>query len=74
LSNYYVICALEINKQKISTMSALKYLGVLIILIGVAVLIVPTMIGNPSNTFLMVGLLLIIGGYFSHIVLNKKIE
>jgi len=55
-------------------MSALKYLGVLIMLIGVAVLVVPTLMGNPSNTFLMVGLLVIIGGYFSHIVLNKKIE
>ena len=55
-------------------MSVFKYLGVLIILIGVAVLVAPTLTGNPSNTLLMVGLLLIIGGYFSHIVLNKKIE
>ena len=55
-------------------MSALKYLGVLIMLIGVAVLVLPTLMGNPSNTFLMIGLLVILGGYFSHIVLNKKIE
>ena len=55
-------------------MSALKYLGILIILIGVAVLVVPSLQGNPSNIFLIIGLLLILGGYFSHIVLNKIIE
>ena len=55
-------------------MSALKYLGIIIILIGVAVLVLPTFLGNPSNTFLLVGLVVILGGFFSHIVLNKKIE
>jgi hypothetical protein len=55
-------------------MNALKYLGVLVLLIGVGVLTVPTIIGNSSNTLLSVGLLLIIFGYFGHILLNKKIE
>jgi len=55
-------------------MSALKYLGVLILLIGVAVLIVPTMMGNPSNTYLAVGLAIIIIGFLGHIALNRKFE
>ena len=55
-------------------MSALKYLGVLVILIGVAVLLVPTLVGNPSNMKLMIGLALILGGYFCHIILNKKLD
>jgi len=55
-------------------MSALKYLGVLVIFIGVAVLVGPTLMGNPSNAFLLIGLVLILGGYFCHIFLNKKIE
>jgi len=55
-------------------MSALKYLGVFILLIGVAILIVPTMMGNPSNTFLMIGLSVIFIGFLGHIILNKKFE
>ena len=55
-------------------MSALKYLGVLILLAGVAIITVPTIIQKPSNTYLLVGLLLVIGGYLSHIFLNKKIQ
>jgi uncharacterized membrane protein HdeD (DUF308 family) len=55
-------------------MSALKYLGVLVLLVGVAILTIPTIIGAASNTFLMVGLLTIIAGFFCHILLNKKIQ
>jgi len=55
-------------------MSALKYLGVLILLIGVAVLVVPTMIGIPSNTYLLAGFGLILCGFIGHIVLNRKFE
>jgi hypothetical protein len=55
-------------------MSALKYLGVLILLIGVAVLVVPTLIGIPSNTYLMAGLTIIIVGFLGHIILNKRFE
>jgi len=54
-------------------MSALKYLGVLVLLGGVAMITIPTLIQKPSNTFLLVGLLLVIGGYLGHIFLNKKI-
>jgi len=55
-------------------MSALKYLGILILLIGVAVLTVPVLQGVLDNTYLAVGLTLVIVGFLSHIVLNKKIE
>jgi len=55
-------------------MSALKYLGVLILLIGVAVLIVPTMIGIPSNNYLLAGMAIILVGFLGHIFLNKKFE
>ena len=55
-------------------MSALKYLGILVLLIGIAVLVVPTLTGNPSNMYLLVGLVLVIVGCFGHIVLNKIIE
>jgi len=54
-------------------MSALKYLGVLILIIGVAVLTVPTIIDKPSNSYLLIGIFLIVGGYLGHIFLNKKI-
>ena len=55
-------------------MSALKYLGVFFLFIGVAILIVPTITGNPSNTFLLVGLAVIIAGFLGHIFLNRKFE
>lgn len=55
-------------------MSALKYLGILILLVGVVILTVPTLVGKPSNTFLLVGILTIVAGFFGHIVLNRKVE
>jgi len=55
-------------------MSALKYLGILIVLIGVGVLVVPSMRGSSSNTILLTGLIMIIVGFLGHIFLNKKIE
>ena len=55
-------------------MSALKYLGVLILVIGVVILTVPTIIDKPSNTYLLIGVFLIIGGYLGHIFLNRHIQ
>ncbi|MDR3269585.1 MAG: hypothetical protein LBT83_11050 [Tannerella sp.] len=55
-------------------MSVLKYVGVLVLLIGVAILAVPTLRGELTNTYLLVGLFLIVFGYIGHIFLNKKIE
>lgn len=52
----------------------LKYVGVIILLIGVVVLAVPFLGGGMTNTLLLVGLFLIIAGFFVHIFLNKKLE
>lgn len=52
----------------------LKYVGVIILLIGVGVLAIPFLSGQQSNTMLLVGLFLILGGFFAHIFINKKIE
>ncbi|MDH6357670.1 uncharacterized membrane protein HdeD (DUF308 family) [Parabacteroides sp. PF5-9] len=52
----------------------LKYLGVLILLIGVVILAVPFLTGGMSNTILIAGISLIIIGYLGHIFLNKKFQ
>ena len=51
-----------------------KYLGVIVLLIGVIILAVPAINGGITNTILMAGLGGIILGYISHIVINKKME
>lgn len=50
----------------------IKNLGVIVLLIGVAILAVPAMTGGMSNTILLTGLGVIILGYLGHIVINKK--
>ncbi len=52
----------------------LKYLGVIILLIGVVILAVPAINGGMSNTILMAGLGTILLGYIGHIVINKRLE
>lgn len=52
----------------------IKYVGVIILLIGVAVLAVPFLGGGITNSLLLIGLLLIVAGFFVHIFLNKKLE
>lgn len=54
-------------------MSALKYLGVLVLLIGVIVLAVPAISGSAGNNVMLVlGLVLVLLGYIGHIILNKN--
>jgi hypothetical protein len=50
----------------------LKNLGVIILLIGVAILAVPALTGGMSNSVLIAGLVVVLIGYFGHIFLNKK--
>lgn len=50
----------------------IKNLGVIVLLIGVAILAVPAMTGGMSNAILLTGLGVIILGYIGHIVINKK--
>ncbi|WP_199851451.1 hypothetical protein [Parabacteroides pacaensis] len=52
----------------------LKYVGAIILLVGVLVLAVPFLSGGMTNALLLVGLFLIIAGFFVHIFLNKKFE
>lgn len=52
----------------------MKYLGVLVLLIGALLLIWAGF--NPSendNTFLGLGILLVVGGYLAHIFINRKV-
>lgn len=76
--NQYIISLFAERKILINiykTMNELlKYLGVIILLLGVGVLAFPFLSGEQSNTFLLVGLFLILGGFFAHIIINKKIE
>ena len=54
-------------------MSALRYLGVLVLLIGVIVLAIPAISGSAgSNVMLVLGLVLALLGYVGHIMLNKN--
>ena len=53
-----------------------QYLGVIVMLIG-AFLQVFSYLSDQvesANTFLAVGLFLVIAGYLGHIILNKKVE
>jgi hypothetical protein len=55
-------------------MSILKYAGVIVLLIGVVVLLIPTLTDQLNNSLLLAGIALIVIGYLGHIVLNKRIE
>ena len=51
-----------------------KGLGGIVLLIGVGILLIPTITETPDNKFLFIGLCTIIFGFLLHIFLNKKIE
>ena len=48
-----------------------KYFGVIVMLIGVALLVVPFLMGTTNNTSLIIGLLLVIEGMLGHIFINN---
>jgi uncharacterized membrane protein HdeD (DUF308 family) len=52
----------------------LKYLGIIVLLLGVVVLAIPAAQGTLNNSILIAGLALIIAGYLGHIFINKKLE
>lgn len=52
----------------------LKNLGILMIIAAVVILGVYAMNNYVDNIYLVVSLLLIIGGIAAHIILNKKVE
>lgn len=51
-----------------------KYLGVIVLIIGVVILAVPALTGGMTNAILLTGLGVIILGYLGHIVINKRVE
>lgn len=48
-----------------------KYIGVLVMLIGVAFLVIPFFTGATTNTNLIIGLVLVIEGLLGHIYVNN---
>ena len=52
----------------------IKNLGVIVLIIGAAVLAVPFFTGGMTNSILLTGLGLVLLGYFGHIVINKRVE
>lgn len=51
----------------------LKYVGVFVILLGVAILAGTYYSGALSNTILAISIAMILLGYLGHIFLNKKV-
>lgn len=63
----------ETNNNKHTHMEGIgKYIGALILLIGVLVLAIPAFTDSISDTSLMIGLLLVVVGFFAHIFIGRK--
>ncbi len=63
----------ETNNNKHTHMEGIgKYIGVLILLIGVLVLAIPAFTDSITDTSLMIGLLLVVVGFFAHIFIGRK--
>jgi len=52
----------------------LKYIGIILILIGVGVFYAYAKSLQPSNTLLITGLCFVIGGFFAHLFLNRYVH
>lgn len=50
----------------------LKNLGIILILIGVGFLAIPFFQGTLENWHLVTGLVIMIVGFFSYVIVNKK--
>ncbi len=48
-----------------------KYIGVIVMIIGVLVLAIPFLQGSNSNPSLLIGLLIIIEGFLGHMFVNN---
>ena len=48
-----------------------KYIGVLVMIIGVLILVIPFLQGSTTNTSLLIGLLIIIEGFLGHLFVNN---
>ena len=52
----------------------IKNLGVIVLLVGVVILAVQALTGGMTNAILLTGLVVIVIGYLSHIIINKHVE
>ena len=52
----------------------LKYSGVLLLLIGVAILVAYNVVSSPTNAYLVSALSLMIVGLIAHVLLNKFLD
>lgn len=48
-----------------------KYIGVIVMIIGVIILAIPFLQGTNSNPSLLIGLLIIIEGFLGHLFVNN---
>ena len=55
-------------------MEYLKYIGLVIILIGVAVLVTPFLMGITGNISLFVGFTTIVVGFVGFVILNRFVR
>jgi len=71
-----LICSLKNKTQKIITMKneILKYLGILVILVGVALLAVYQFGSFTENSLLVAGGLCVVTGAVGFVILNKYFE
>ena len=61
------------NKTNILTMEGIgKYLGAIILLVGVLVLAIPAFTNSISDKSLMIDLFLVVVGFFAHIILGRR--
>lgn len=51
-----------------------KYLGVIVLLVGALLLVVAGLTPQTSNLLLLSGLVLVIAGYITHIVLGRQLK
>ena len=52
----------------------IKNLGVIVLLIGVVILVVPFFTGGMTNSILLTGMVFSFIGYLGHIVITTRIE
>jgi uncharacterized membrane protein HdeD (DUF308 family) len=48
-----------------------KYIGVVVMLIGVAIMVIPFLIGNTGNSSLIWGMVLVVNGLLGYIYVNN---
>lgn len=54
----------------------MKYLGILVAIVGAIILMLTWIVDSMAkdNTFLICGIVLVVGGFLAHIIINKAIK